>query len=92
LGDYVVVDTSLEFLTKHFPHLTKNQMLLLGKDHVIDFIPGAQKEVYCSLLCNHLVLLIFYSMGSKIYKITRIFDEVEDMKNRGLLIGLKRMG
>jgi hypothetical protein len=50
MGDYVVVDSSLQFLTEHFPHLTKNQMLLLGKDHVIDFIPGAQKEVYCNLL------------------------------------------
>ena len=43
----------MALLTEHFPFLTKNQLVLLGKNHAVDFVSGAQKEVYRHLLRFH---------------------------------------
>ena len=53
LGDYIVVDASVAFLTNHFPHFTKNQLVLLGKDHAVALVSGARKEVHCHSLRHH---------------------------------------
>jgi hypothetical protein len=37
-------------------------------------------------------LATFYSMGGKIDKITKIFDKVEDIKNRGVIYQAEKNG
>jgi hypothetical protein len=52
-GDLIVIDAPVCLLAEHFPYLTKKQLVLWGRDHTVDFVSGARKEVYRHLLLEH---------------------------------------
>ena len=37
----IVMGASVALLVEHFQYLTKNQLVLLGPNHVVDFLNGA---------------------------------------------------
>ena len=52
-GDLIVIDALVCLLAEHFPYSTKKQLVLWGRDHTVDFVSGARKEVYHCLLLEH---------------------------------------
>jgi hypothetical protein len=53
IGNHVMVKAPVLLLIEHFPFLTANQIISMGKDHQVEFVQGACKEVHQRSLLSH---------------------------------------
>jgi hypothetical protein len=88
-------------------HVSEGGRMGMVQCHILRFhIPPSLSAIHVSLrsdrawailnLVSTLMLpcflATFYSMGGKIDKITKIFDKVEDIKNRGVIYQAEKNG